>query len=240
MDYQEQAPPEHLRGLVKSFWSLEGSGEAGQWVQQNATPDGCVELIRRIEGRSRWGDEQPELFVTGLVDHPIAFEVTAQCRFAAVRIWPWAWPLFAARPLSEFRNSWLAYPHPLLALLPDFEVFAERMPQDADIAALGQAILAANSVAEIVTATKMHPRALQRWFATNVGLSPRRYLQILRFQDAFEGVSAVESLAGHAAAAGYADQAHMSRTFRSLAGVPAAEARASASGPFLPGPGSSS
>ena len=79
----------------------------------------------------------------------------------------------------------------------------------------------------------MSPRTLQRWFARHVGLPPRRYLRLLRFHKAFEQVPAQPSLADHAAAQGYADQAHMARDFRAMAGVPAKQARRSAKGPFL-------
>jgi transcriptional regulator GlxA family with amidase domain len=88
-------------------------------------------------------------------------------------------------------------------------------------------------VEEIGRATGMRPRTLQRWFARNVGLPPRHYLRLLRFHKAFAQVPEQPSLAAHAAAQGYADQAHMARDFRALAGVPATEARKSAKGPFL-------
>ena len=64
----------------------------------------------------------------------------------------------------------------------------------------------------------MSPRTLQRWFARHVGLPPRRYLRLLRFHKAFEQVPDQPSLADHAAAQGYADQAHMARDFRAMAG----------------------
>jgi transcriptional regulator GlxA family with amidase domain len=64
-------------------------------------------------------------------------------------------------------------------------------------------------------------------------MPPRRYLRLLRFQKAFEGVAGETPLAAHAAEHGFADQAHMARTFREMAGVPARQARRSARGPFL-------
>jgi AraC-like DNA-binding protein len=101
------------------------------------------------------------------------------------------------------------------------------------LGAIGQGVIGAESVEDMVRATGMGPRALQRWFARHVGLPPRRYLRMLRFHKAFEDIAAPASLAGHAAAHGFADQAHMAREFRSLAGVPANRARRTARGPFL-------
>ena len=96
-----------------------------------------------------------------------------------------------------------------------------------------RAIVAAATVEEMADMSGMSPRSLQRWFARNVGLPPRRYLRLLRFHKAFEQVPEQPSLAMHAAAQGYADQAHMARDFRAMAGVPAKQARRTAKGPFL-------
>jgi transcriptional regulator GlxA family with amidase domain len=63
---------------------------------------------------------------------------------------------------------------------------------------------------------------------------PRTYLRALRFQQTFAGLArSGDSLADHAAAHGFADQAHMAREFRALAGQPASRARRRAQPPFL-------
>jgi transcriptional regulator GlxA family with amidase domain len=131
-------------------------------------------------------------------------------------------------PLAALRGRWLPFD------APDFVEIETRLVETGRLNAIGQAILAAESVAEMSDATGMNPRALQRWFATHVGLPPRRYLRLLRFQRAFETAPGQPSLAGHAAETGFADQAHMAREFRELAGTSARTARDKARGPFLP------
>jgi AraC-like DNA-binding protein len=227
MDYREEPPPPELEGLVKVRWMLSGHGAADAWVAQQAVPDGCVEIIRRLAGRSRWEGEQPSRFAVGLIERPEGFEISGDARFAAVRLWPWAWALIGDRSLTELRGRWLPYDGPA----PD--EIEQRLVEAPELAAIGRAILAAGTVDEMSRATAMSPRTLQRWFARHVGLPPRRYLRLLRFHKAFAQVPEQPSLAEHAAAQGYADQAHMARDFRALAGVPATEARKSAKGPFL-------
>jgi len=221
MDYRESAPPPALEGLVKVRWTLAGGGAADEWVEQQAVPDGCVELIRRLAGRSHWGKEQPETFAVGLIEKPEAFSISGDARFEGLRLWPWAWYLISDIPLGTMQGRWLAHGGP-------FEI-----PADPALAEIGKAILESNTVAEMSERTGMNPRALQRWFAAHVGLPPRRYLRLLRFHKAFEQVPGEANLAAHAAAQGFADHAHMAREFRSLAGVPAKQARRSARGPFL-------
>jgi AraC-like DNA-binding protein len=234
VDYRERAPPPALAGLIKTFWTLDGAGDADDWLAQQATPDGCVELIRRLAGRSRWDGDQPEGFAVGLVGTPTGFAISGDSRFAAIRLWPWAWRLLAAQPLVSMWGRWLPFSHPLLDALPDFDAAARLFPADPALNAIGTALVNAGSVAEMGRATGMSSRALQRWFARHVGVAPRHYLRLLRFQKAFAEVPDAASLADHAAASGFADQAHMAREFREMAGVPATQARRTARGPFLP------
>jgi len=234
VDYREHAPAPHQTGLIKCFWTLDAGGAPGEWIAQQATPDGCVELIRRLAGRSRWDGEQPEGFAVGLVGTPTTFETEGESRFAAIRLWPWAWPLISESPLAGLWGRWSPFAHPLIDALPDFEAAARLLPAPAKLNDLGLALTGAESVEAMARAAGMAPRALQRWFARNVGVPPRHYLRLLRFQRAFEQVPEAASLADHAAASGFADQAHMARAFREMAGVPAKQARRTAKGPFLP------
>jgi AraC-like DNA-binding protein len=227
MDYRETPPTPQLEGLVKVRWTLTGSGAPSAWLAQQAVPDGCVEIIVRRAGRSRWASDQPERFAVGLIERPEGFEISGDAAFEAIRLWPWAWPLIGDRPLTEMRGRWLPYRG-----LDSDEIEARLMPERG-LAAIGRAIIAATTVEEMGHDAGMSPRTLQRWFARNVGLPPRRYLRLLRFQKAFEQVPDQPSLADHAAVQGYADQAHMARDFRAMAGVPAKQARRSAKGPFL-------
>lgn len=226
MDYRETPPPAPLAGLVKARWTLEAGG-ADEWLPQQATPDGCIEIIRRTRGRSRWDGDQPASFLVGLVDRPQPFEISGDAAFEALWLWPWAWSLIGDTPLTALHGRWQAIP------TPDFQAIEARLSAATELANIGTALIAAPSVAAMSAATGMDPRALQRWFAHHVGILPRAFLRLLRFQGAFETLPGEASLAGHAAAQGFADQAHMARTFRTLAGVPATTARRRARGPFL-------
>ena len=226
MDYRETPPPAPLAGLVKARWTLEAGG-ADEWLPQQATPDGCIEIIRRTRGRSRWDGDQPASFLVGLVDRPQPFEISGDAAFEALRLWPWAWSLIGDTPLTALHGRWQAIP------TPDFQAIEARLSAATELANIGTALIAAPSVAAMSAATGMDPRALQRWFAHHVGIPPRAFLRLLRFQGAFETLPGEASLAGHAAAQSFADQAHMARTFRTLAGVPATTARRRARGPFL-------
>lgn len=233
IDYAEHPPAPELDGLVKTYWRLEARGDADVWIDHQAVPDGCVEIIARTRGRSRWGGEQPALFAAGYNDAPIAFAFSGDACFVAARLWPWAWPFVGDLPLAAIRNRWAPLGAPAFATMVEAESILIEKLRGAPTAAIGRAIIASATVAEMRVHTGLSPRALQRWFEAHVGLPPRHYLRLLRFQKAFAGMTGEGTLADHAAGHGFADQAHMARAFRGLAGLPAGQARRRAKGPFL-------
>jgi AraC-like DNA-binding protein len=237
MDYAELALPPSLHGLVAAVWTATVPQDAGAWVEQEAVPDGCIELIRRHAGRSVWRREQPELFATGLATAPARLRLGAGARFTAVKLWPWAWSILAG-PLPP-ADDWIDVTDAALAALLDGD--AAEIPTrlaarfaGVDVPLLGRAILESSSVAEIAARTGMNHRMLQRLFARHFAMPPGTYLRLCRFGGAVSEVQASsETLADTAAAQGFADQAHMTREFRNLAGLPPGEARKRLRGPFI-------
>lgn len=71
----------------------------------------------------------------------------------------------------------------------------------------------------VVADTGLSHRRFSTLFQEAVGLAPKRYCRVLRFQRAIAGVVAGEPLAAIAADTGYSDQAHLTREFQALAGV---------------------
>jgi AraC-like DNA-binding protein len=239
--YAETPPPPELDGLVEAVWTLDVGADG--WVDHQAVPDGCIELIRRHSGRSVWRSEQPALFVTGLALQPAMLCFSGDARFTGIRLWPWAWHALGGVSCCDFADGWRAIPDgdPLAALLPGegdpiprlARAFAGQHPPP--IAAIRHA----ESVEELARLTGLSTRQLQRISAKQTGMAPRSYLRLLRFRTAVSGIQSPEAaLADTAAASGYADQAHMTREFQSLGGIPPGRARTRANGPFIRGPGS--
>lgn len=239
MDYREIPLPDALDGLVKTVWTMESGGKAGEWISQEATPDGCVEIIRRLAGCSRWRRDQPELFVAGVIDTPTILTLSGDARFVGIRLWPWAWNLLGAPSTPRFLNDWFAAPPESLASLlladPDRVVAAlSETMAGFTIPPIAPAILRSRNVAEVSIRSGLSYRQIQRWFASEVGMAPRRYVKLLRFQRAFAEVqSSSAGLAEQAAERGYADQAHVARSFREMAGKNAQTIRARGRGPFV-------
>ena len=236
MDYREIAAPPEIAHLASCAWTLEVGDEASGWATHVATPDGCVEIIRRLNGRSIWGTEQPESFVAGLITGPAELRLSAGSRFVGLRIRPWTWNALSGTPSRHFIDGWrdLDTIAPLLALPDDPLSLVSADLLDPTEDPLAKAIVASSSVAELVQRSDRSPRWLQRWFERVVGVPPSTYLRLVRFNETFAQLGEIEgTLADHAAAHGFADQAHMAREFREMSGISAAKAKTKATGPFL-------
>ncbi|HUD41327.1 MAG TPA: helix-turn-helix domain-containing protein [Dokdonella sp.] len=245
MHYAEISLPA-LDGLVKTLWTLRCDGTPDAIVEHDATPDGCLEVIRRIAGRSGWGRAQPAVFVAGLIDRPARLRFSGDAAFVGLRLWPWTWHAFGGRPCSRFVNDWIALeeaglPADLSAMFATLEAdpdpaLRERLAalDDGTLAAMGRSILGATTVSALAAHGGLTMRGLQRWFRRHVGIAPRTYLRLLRFQDTLVTIQTDPAiLADQAALHGYADQPHMARDFRALAGRAPRTMRKRARGPFV-------
>ena len=239
MDYAEFPAPAELRHLVKAAWTLSVGGEISDSVDHVATSDGCIEIIRRLKGRSSWQGDQPPLFVAGLTTHPAGLCLSGASEFIGLRLWPWTWNAISHVKSREIVDRWVE----LAIAAPDFTMPGNALDAlaavepglvDPAVVPLVKAVLSSSSVSELAERSGRSHRYLQRWFEHHVGVTPRVYLRMLRFSNAFDRLpSSGGSLASHAADHGFADQSHMAREFRSMSGLPAGKAKKKAVGPFL-------
>lgn len=248
MDYRESAPSPRLEGLVKASWRLAAGNDAETWVEHFATPDGSIEIIRRDRGESKWHRAQPQSFAAGLTTSPARLQMRGDATFLAVRLWPWTWRALGGEPCHGFIDDWTELSpasrcREIADNLEDDDAVEQLIldavsasPEAAAIETIGRAILHSSSVAEVCKRTGLSHRSLQRWSRLHIGLPMRSYLRLLRFQSALVEVQgSADTLSQSAAVSGYADQAHMARSFRELAGAPALHVRSHALGPFLKG-----
>ncbi len=76
------------------------------------------------------------------------------------------------------------------------------------------------SVGEVAERLGWNARTMHRQFAASCGYSPKHLQRIMRLQSFLRGAHAAQqpSLSSLAIAAGYSDQAHMTRDFRAITG----------------------
>lgn len=93
------------------------------------------------------------------------------------------------------------------------------------------------SLEELARAVDLSPGRLMHVFTESIGIPLRPYLLWLKLQRAAGAIAAGMPLAEAALAAGFADSAHMSRTFRRMLGAPPSSLRARLASRAGPVPG---
>ncbi|GAA2641378.1 helix-turn-helix domain-containing protein [Paractinoplanes durhamensis] len=204
---------------VVAWWSVTPPGAR----EKRILPDGCLDII--------WQDGR--VFVAGpdttaQIGRPAPGSRLFALRFGAGTGPPVLgvpaselvdrqvplddlWPAAAVRPLAEADD-------PLAAITES----ARRRWSEPDpvTVALASAATAGRPVDEIASRCGLSNRQLLRRSNTAFGYGPKTLARILRMQRAVGLARGGVSFASVSASAGYADQAHLAREVRAMAGVP--------------------
>ncbi|MER6677943.1 DUF6597 domain-containing transcriptional factor [Streptomyces sp. NPDC000983] len=210
--------PSRLPGAV--VWTTTSSGDG------RVLPDGCMDLL--------WHEDR--LIVAGPDTRAHSTEGEAG-RWFGVRFGPGGAPAFLGVPAHELRDRRVD----LAELWPAAEArrlrdriagaadlstalesaVLERAPEpDPALRRLVAALAAGRPVAATADELGLGARRLHRHSLAAFGYGPKTLARILRFCRALELARAGVPFAEAAARAGFADQAHLARDVKELAGVP--------------------
>lgn len=248
MQYREVAPPPKLRPYVTCLWTLAGDGRGAP--PQRVLPDGSVELVlhlgdpfhRLVADRLH---QQPRALIVGDVARPILLCPGTQVDLIGARFRPGAAGAVLGAPpaaiLGEFHDL-----HDLQ--VPSLRDLLERIgntERNGRLAALATALEAALARARPPVPRLLHglgaiaaahgrlslpalaeslgwsQRQLERQVRGTLGMSPKRFARLRRFQWVVSQLSPERppSWTRLAFAAGYHDQSHLVREFREFAGT---------------------
>jgi AraC-like DNA-binding protein len=221
--YREHPLHPALRGHVEAAWSLELAADAAP-VEHRVLADGCMDIVVVP-------DAAP--VVAGPTLEPFTAPMAPGTRVYGLRFRPGAAPFTLGATAEELRD--LAVP--LADLLgardvPDAPlglsalqriVLARLRPTDPLVdAAVGRLLRAPGTdVRALAAAVALSERQLRRRFHEAVGYGPKRLGRVLRLQRLLAEARRRPEATGAelAFAAGYADEPHMGREARALAGT---------------------
>ena len=217
MGYREFPPPARLRELVECAWILDGPAGAVRVL-----PDGCMDLIRLNDS----------IVVAG-PDTTAFVSLRDREPFVGLRFRPGALPRLLGVPAAELRNSrvpldelWVVRDRhrslvELAAELASDTPAAETAPWSLPLLThVTRSLGAGAAVTEVAQQIGWSSRTLQRQCAAVYGYGPAMLRRILRFRRAVRLLNDGTRYADVAAGAGYADQPHLHREVRDLAGLP--------------------
>ncbi|MFF1356413.1 helix-turn-helix domain-containing protein [Streptomyces sp. NPDC058297] len=224
--YRERAA-RSVAGAVLWTRTVTPDGD-GRSPESDVLPDGCMDLL--------WTGGR--LFVAGPDTHAHRSGISGATRFAGIRFFPGTAPAVLGVPAHELRDRRVdladlwpsgqvrrliervdAAPDPAAALEA---VALDRgaAPPDPVLAHIVTSLGAGRTVAETADSAGLGPRSLHRRSLSAFGYGPKTLARVLRLQRALALARGGAPLAETAARAGYADQAHLARDVKELAGVP--------------------
>ncbi|MEQ1606536.1 MAG: helix-turn-helix domain-containing protein [Pyrinomonadaceae bacterium] len=249
MQYLEAPPSPRFADLVKCFWSLEYT-HSGAGSPEPVIPDGCVEIIFNLADRFRRyhtnGDVeiQAASLIAGQMNSSVLIGPTGKVRLFGIRFRPsGAFPFFRfgmnelanrIEPLDSVWGRDVAAVEERLLMADGFneqtsvaEAFlAERiidgspdrwLPHAVNLIASGNGMRPVNVVARELGISE---RGLERRFRQSVGVSPKMFSRIVRFQRVLKSLESTPEpdILNTALSFGYYDQSHLINDFRQFSG----------------------
>jgi AraC-like DNA-binding protein len=213
--YRESPPPDRLRQLVECEWTRTGAAAPARIL-----PDGCMDLIL-MEGRIVVAGPDSSAYLSAATHGPIG----------GLRFRPGVLPRLLGVPAHHLRDSRVALEDirgatrgrslvDVAGTLAADPPRVETAPWSLPVLDRVTARLASGAaVPDVAREAGWSARTLQRQCAAVYGYGPATLRRILRFRRAVRLLGGGLPAAEVAARAGYADQPHLYREVRDLAGV---------------------
>ena len=230
MNYFEVAPAAHLAHAVERYWFVEGPGDAVQRVFPDGHAELAIHLGNGVKGQSkclligqmkRWVDLMPigTLRVFGVRLKPEAAMAVAPVQEQIIDLsaeWKgatsWREQLANTRSIAsmvEIANSFL---------LPKLQEWEPDQRVTAAVKFLSKGSCSIDQAGEHVALSR---RQLERLFLKNIGMEPKTFARIARFQRALqlERTCPAWTWTRIAQECGYYDQAHLIAEFHQFTGA---------------------
>lgn len=234
--YSTLKPLAPLNRWVKEFWQL--NVPIGQYFYRSV-PDNCVDMIVNLTYHE-------EAFIVTPFSTAKVFEMLGPVSYFGIRFHTLGYQGLITSPLNGWNNAdnvinmnEIAPKHVLSAFdtitskVMSFksrcEYFSKELlsilrPYDVDARLMRYIFYCYHSINSTIDLSQrqcsefgLSARQLRRLTAQYLGLSPKEFAKIVRFQNALQAINTGEphSLWGHA----YYDQPHFNRDFKSMSGV---------------------
>jgi AraC-like DNA-binding protein len=246
MIYREAQATGRFANVVKCYWSIEQTA-AKSAVPEPVFPDGCPEIVFNLADRFRryystedW-ETQARTLIAGQMSRNILIAPSGHTQLFGIRLHPYGANSILSIGLRSLKDHVVdgadvfgaaeAEMYERVAAASSFEariaVFESMFlpmlyPNCIEIRRAVEAIdinAGAVRISRLARKLGWSERRLERRFSEYVGIAPKLYSRIARFQSLVRGLDAGRPLADAALSAGYYDQPHMNREFSEFAGL---------------------
>lgn len=249
MNYQSFTPPDVLKPFIRYFWTLESTGAHDQPKTFGAIVDGCPGVIMVRSEKEAFCDEQnkrlPEIFLYGQTLKPVSFTSAGNVNAVGICFQPHALKSVFGFDAGDLTNgcvdlTQLARKHEgfpeklftaacakdqietLSGFMTDNIRSNTRQVDETTKYALAQIVQTNGNIPlkDLQQKLQMSERSLERKFNQAIGISPKLFSRICRFQESLNQMrkSNFDKLSDIAYESKYADQSHFIRVFKEFSG----------------------
>lgn len=247
MEYREITPPPHLKSVIRFFWTLKVKMASSGAAEFRIIADGCpgiifqqaeIKFVEKGE-RLNW---LPKLFLYGPTTKFGQLFSSSKTQIMGMSFYPYALKTIFGFDANELKDKMidvdLIQPHfsgqlgyvnqetDWIELLSSF--VAEQMEQNRMtdwfiLDSVGQINETRGNISihNLYRDLKISERQFQRRFKRYVGITPKLFSRIVRFQSALNQIhhNNYQQLSDVAFDNGYTDQSHFNRDFKEFAGL---------------------
>lgn len=240
--YKEIKPGNCVSEFIQCYWISSGRYDSPCF--QKIMPDGCTDIITNVYGSDSMVKETP--YLIGTISKYIEVNFAGDVLMTGIRLKPGALRCFTSIPTNELTDDQAKLSDLSGSLKQAAGLIADIMCSDSEASFYSAEELITNLVQkakpldklvqttveeiekncgiktfdEIANNISLSRRQFERRFLEAVGVTPKRYFNIVRFNKALNSLKSgdVKNLLDAAIINGYYDHAHLIKEFKLLGG----------------------
>jgi AraC-like DNA-binding protein len=221
MHYRDYQPRPESLPFLQCLWTLETDGNAVQRIVPDGRPELIVNLGVPFEAfRDGEWRRQPRAFLHGQLSGPLLIRPSGPAHILAARFQPHGAARVFTVPMDQIVNDVL--PQDIRArTIEELETALLERLQFHDVVieeAIRRLLDGPPDLAGLAAALELSPRQFERRFKRQVGIAPKLFCRIQRFQRVFREIESGGNWVQAALACGYYDQSHLVRDMRQFSG----------------------
>ncbi len=249
ISYKEYKPDHTLKSIIKCYWLVENSEKPHITVEQKIIPDNYIDIIYNFGDRYLLETDNeeiivPQSFVVGMMSKPVKIKINSKVKIFGIRLNPgYAYSLFRLNlhELSDTRIEVTALRKEIAVLINSIcekhnnieglinsmnEMFRNLRKnwfidhEAIAIVSLIERNMGGRTISEIAQSLGISKRQIERKFNKYIGLSPKIFSRITRFQQTVKQINSHfdQDFATIPYHTGFYDQSHFIKDFKRFSG----------------------
>ncbi len=239
--YTETSPLDILKPFIDNYWVLE-TDSLYQPSNQRIFPNACTDVFINLGSAVPNMNSVPLIpgiiYLAGTITSSIIIDSIPNSLFIGIRFKPGGFSKFYNLPLNEVVDEVIEFQDKQLLDLIDpdeqlttrlDQLFLTRLSNVNTISNLTRTVETSKGRITVDMLAKTHcvsNRTLERLFNSSIGISPKEYIKVVRFQEVLKKLRYTdinENLHHVAFEMGYYDNAHLTNEFKRYAGLSPSE-----------------